>query len=51
MVQAVAEVVDHDASFGKQSNDMLMGLAKILLRGFALGRAWLVRDNDRTVVE
>ena len=51
VVQAVAVIVDHDSLFGKQSNDVLVRLAKVLVRGLALGRAWLVRDNDGTVVE
>ena len=51
VVQAVAVVVDRDSSLGEQSNDVLVGLAKVLVRSLSLGRAWLVRDNDGTVIE
>src|SRR6478736_4787673 len=51
VVKAVAIVIDHDSLLGKQSDDALVGLEEVLLRGLSLGRAWLVRDNDRTVVE
>ncbi len=51
VVQAVAVVVDGDALVGEESNHVLVGRTQIVARGLALRRAWLVRDNDDTVVE
>ena len=48
VMQAVAVVVDDDALVGEESNHVLVGRTQIVARGLALGRAWLVRDNDDT---
>ena len=51
VMQAVPVVVDLDSALGEQSNDGRMGAEKIVVRSLSLGCAWLVRDNDRTVIE
>ena len=51
MVQAVPVVVDLDSLLREQTNDVPVGVAELVLRSLSLGRAWLIRDNDRTVIE
>ncbi len=51
MVKAVAVVVDRDSTLREQLDDVLVSLEEIGMRGLSLGRAWLVRDNNGTVIE